>query len=300
MGFNLTGKTYVITGATSGIGLAVVELLAAKGANIIGIGRSMERCQRAEEQLAELNHEGQIGWCAADFRLLREVRTLPGKIQELLTQWGVKRLDGLVNNAATVPFWQSLTPEGYDTQWTVNHLAVFQLTINLLPLLMDSDLGRVLTVSSRSHFRARMHWEDIQLLKNYSPLRAYGQTKLCNVLFSAELDRRLAGSTLRAFAVDPGLVKTDIGMKSGSILARWAWGVRRSIGISTQESAAGIVYLLTEPSIQNASEVYWKHGRPQPPNPLALDKGSARRLWEISMKMTGIMLDENSPDSMRH
>jgi NAD(P)-dependent dehydrogenase (short-subunit alcohol dehydrogenase family) len=120
-------------------------------------------------------------------------------------------------------------------------------------------------------------------------MRAYAQSKLANVLFTLELNRRLGpASSVRAFAANPGLVKTDIGLKGNPRLVGWMWKVRRASGISPKESARGLVYLLGEPSIQQAPEIYWKDGIPKSPSPYALDEKSARRLWALSEKMCGI------------
>jgi NAD(P)-dependent dehydrogenase (short-subunit alcohol dehydrogenase family) len=285
---DLTGKTYVITGATSGIGLAIVEQLLQKGANVIGIGRSEERCRQAGDQLNRIVSHGKVAWCRADFRLQAEIQLLAQQIQLQMDDWKLSGLDGLVNNAATVPFRRTVTPDGYEMQWAVNHLAAFILSLQLLPALRAARNARILTVSSGSHYRGRIWWDDVQFHRHYSLLRAYEQTKLCNVLFSAELDRHLSGGTVRAFAVDPGLVRTDLGMKTNNRLASGIWAIRRRGGISPQESAAGIVYLLTEPCLQDATEIYWKHRKPKSPNPIALDVTAGRRLWELTLPMTGI------------
>ncbi len=280
---SLQGKVIVVTGATSGIGLAVTGQLASQGTRVIGVGRSTERCQQAETRLRALTGNPQVTCLVADLSLQSEVRRLAGEIRAR-----VDALDGLVNNAGSVPFHQVVTVEGFDLQWALNHLAPFLLTHELLPLLKAALQSRVVTVSSGSHYGARLRWDDIQLLEHYGVLRAYKQTKLCNVLFMAELNRRLGlGSNVHAFAADPGLVKTDIGSKSNSVLARWAWAFRRSGGITPEESARGIVYLLGEPSIQNTLKIYWKHGIPISPNPYALDEGNAKRLWEVSAQMCG-------------
>ncbi len=289
MTVSLAGKTFVVTGATSGIGLAAAKALAWRGANLIGVGRSAERCRQSQEQLAALNPKARVVYCLADLALQAQVRDLADQIRAQLAVWQLSALDGLLNNAGTVPFWQTLTPEGFDMQWAVNHLAPFLLTLELLPLLQSAPAARVVTVSSGSHYGARLNWDDIQLLKHYAPLRAYKQTKLCNVLFSAELNRRLgSGSRVKAFAADPGLVNTEIGLKSNSRLARWIWDLRRRGGITPEESALGVVYLLTDETIQDAMDIYWKHARPQAPNPVALDESAARRLWDLSAQMCGI------------
>ena len=174
-------------------------------------------------------------------------------------------------------------------QWAVNHLAPFLLTHELLPLLQAALAGRVVTVSSGSHYHTRLHWNDIQLRRHYNCLLAYQQTKLANVLFSAEFNRRLGStSSVYAFAADPGLVFTEMGFKGNPGLVRWIWNLRRRGGVSPEESARGVVFLATEPSIQNSPEIYWKDSHSKAPNPYALDPQAARRLWRLSEQMCGI------------
>ncbi|HTO99999.1 MAG TPA: SDR family NAD(P)-dependent oxidoreductase [Anaerolineales bacterium] len=280
-------KTFVVTGATSGIGLAAVELLLRQGGWVIGIGRRAERCRALGDQLRALS--GQVKFLVCDLSLQSDILAVALQIRAALADWNLSCLNVLINNAATVPFWQTFTPEGFDMQWAVNHLAPFLLTRELLPLLMAAPRGRVVTVSSGSHYNTRLNWDDIQLRRHYNPLRAYNQTKLANVLFSLELDRRLRqDSNARAFAADPGLVNTEIGLKSNSFIARRLWDLRRRGGISPEESAKGIVYLATEASLQNATEIYWQHGRPKAPSTYALNREAALQLWKLSSQMCGL------------
>lgn len=289
----LVGKTMVVTGATAGIGLATVEALLQQQAAVIGVGRSVERCTRVAEQLATRFPEARVAYCVADLSIQQQVRALAREIRQQLEIWQRSALDGLVNNAGTFTFWQTLTPEGFELQWAVNHLAPFLLTVELLPLLQAAPAARVVTVSSGSHYGAQLPWEDLQLRRHYNGLRAYKQTKLANVLFTAELNRRLgSGSTVKAFAADPGLVNTEIGLKSNSWLARRVWEYRRRGGITPAESARGILFLLSEPALQESPHVYWKHGRPQRPNAYALNPEVARRLWQVSAQMCGLLPNE--------
>lgn len=294
MDANLTGKTVAITGATSGIGFAMAEMLVSQGACLIGVGRSAERCQEAERRLHRTYPGATVCYLVADLALQQQVRGLSDRIEATLSSWDGHVLDGLVNNAGTFTYWLTLTPEGFETQWAVNHLAPFLLTHELLPLLEAAPQARVVTVSSGSHYGAHLDWNDLQLRRHYNGLRAYAQSKLANVLFTLELNRRLgAASSLRAFAADPGLVKTDIGLKGTPALVRWVWRLRRSSGITPAESARGIVTLLTEPSIQNSAEIYWLHGQPKAASRDALDPQAAQRLWSISEQMCGISQGNN-------
>lgn len=285
----LNGKTYVITGATSGIGLATAQALVAHGADVIGIGRSPERCRSTEQQLKELNPHVKVTYCVADLAIQSQVRALRSQVGAILQSWEKEWLDGLVNNAGTFTYWFSLTPEGFETQWAVNHLAPFLLTHELLSFLMAAPMARVVTVSSASHYSGRLNWEDLQLRRRYNGLRAYENTKLANVLFTQEFNRQMgAQATVKAFAADPGLVKTEMGFKGTPAVVRWFWGLRREGGTDPQVPARGIVYLLSEPGIQNSPHPYWKDGQPKQPSRQALDGRAATQLWQISEAMCGI------------
>jgi NAD(P)-dependent dehydrogenase (short-subunit alcohol dehydrogenase family) len=254
---------------------------------VIGVGRDAGRCRDQEDKCAVL--PGKARFLAADLALQSQVTQVAGEIREALAAWGRADLDALINNAATVPFWQTFTPEGFDMQWAVNHLAPFLLTHELLPLVKVAPHGRVVTVSSASHYNTKLNWDDIQLRRHYNPLRAYNQTKLANVLFTVELDRRLrANSRARAFAADPGLVNTEIGLKSNSWIARRVWDLRRRGGMTPEESAKGIVYLATEPSLQAAGDLYWRHGQPKAASSYALNAEVALELWKLSSQMCGL------------
>jgi NAD(P)-dependent dehydrogenase (short-subunit alcohol dehydrogenase family) len=285
----LSGKTVLVTGATSGIGLALAEALVRAGAHVIGVGRSEERCKRSLAHLQELANNNSASFCTADLSSMEQVRSLAAKIRLHLAAHGKTSLDALVNNAGTFTYWLDITPEGFEKQWALNHLAPFLLTHELLPLLQSAPAGRVITVSSGSHYNTHLRWEDIQLRRRYNGLLAYKQTKLANVLFTAELNRRLGlGSTVRAFAADPGLVKTEIGFKDNPGLVRWIWDRRRAGGVEPEVSARGVLYLVAEPSIQETQSIYWKDGHPKRPSRYAQDADVARRLWELSVQMCGI------------
>jgi NAD(P)-dependent dehydrogenase (short-subunit alcohol dehydrogenase family) len=288
MSTTLAGKTILVTGATSGIGLATAEGLVRQGTDVIGVGRSISRCQTAEQRLAGLNSAVQVTYITADLTLQSEVRRLAREIPKILAARGRTALDGLVNNAGAFTYWLALTPEGFETQWAVNYLAPFLLTNELLPLLQAAPRARIVTVSSESHYNTSLNWTDIQLRRHYNGLLAYKQTKLADVLFTAELNRRLGPhSHVRAFAADPGLVNTEIGLKGTPGLVRWFWERRRAGGIQPDEAARGVIFLLGETSIQNSREFYWKHGNPLRPSQQALDPVDAQRLWALSAQMCG-------------
>jgi NAD(P)-dependent dehydrogenase (short-subunit alcohol dehydrogenase family) len=289
MNNDLAGKTYILSGATSGIGLALAENLVKQGASIIGIGRSIERCKQTESHLKNLNPESKSMYLTCDLSLQSQIRSAAAQISTLLNKQRKKYLDGLVNIASSFAFWFVQTAEGFETEWAVNHLAPFLLTHELLPLLKQAPTSRIITVSSHSHYGGRIHWQDVQLRRCYNGLRAYEQSKLANVLFTVGLNQRLgASSTVRAFAADPGLVKTDIGLKNTPLLVHWAWKLRRSAGDPPEKPASAIAFLLTDPTVANSREVYWKNCAPIQPSKRALNLSSAERLWQLSEQMCGL------------
>jgi NAD(P)-dependent dehydrogenase (short-subunit alcohol dehydrogenase family) len=174
----------------------------------------------------------------------------------------------------------------------VNHLAPFLLTNELLSLLLAAPDGRVITVSSDSHYRT---WIDLNRLNSplpYIGLWAYKVSKLANVLFTLELNRRLTGSTVRAFAVDPGLVNTGIAEKGGPGLSRLVWRFRRSSGTPPEVPARTILYLAGAPIPKENAAFYWRDLEPVLPSRQARDGRMAQALWELSSRMVHLEQEE--------
>jgi NAD(P)-dependent dehydrogenase (short-subunit alcohol dehydrogenase family) len=280
-------RVVVITGATSGIGLATATALCRAGDRVIGLGRSPERARAAEAVVRRQVPEADLTVDVADLASQRQVNELAGRI---LTD--APRVDVLINNAAVVPGWYLATEDGYEMQFAVNHLAPFLLTARLYPALRAAPDGRVVTVSSGSHRGARIRWADVMLRRSYHPLRAYRQSKVANVLFSYELNRRRRGdSSVRAFVADPGLVDTALGSKQTNGVARWVWERRRRRGVAPQEGAQTVVMLSNDLSVHRSTEIYWRDGRPQSPSRYAQRADEAARLWELSERLCGVRFD---------
>ena len=285
----MAGKTVVVTGATSGIGFATARELAQKGARVIGIGRSKTRCTEAEALIKTTVPAGVITFYQADLASQKQIRALAATITDQIKREGRGVLDALINNAGTFTSWFVTTGEGFELQFAVNHLAPFLLTHQLLPLLMAAPAGRIVSVSSGSHYGTIIHWKDPQLRRHYNGLWAYKQSKLANVMFIAELNSRLGtNSTLRAFAADPGLVNTEIGLKQTSGLAYWVWEKRKVKGHSPAAGAATSIFLVSDPAVQNTDAFYWKNCSPTPPSRYVKQTEARRRLWRLSEKMCGI------------
>lgn len=284
---SLAGKTAIVTGATSGIGLATAGLLASQGAAVIAVGRSPERAARAHEQILARTPSAQIVTLLADFTSLASVRTLADQARSSLAGLNRDHLDILVNNAGTFNDHYHLTADGLETTLAVNHFAPFLLTHLLLDLLCGPHIGRVISVSSESHERTWLDPARINHPLVYNGLWAYKVSKLANILFIQELNRRFVGRGLRGLAVDPGLVQTDIGFKGTGWLARKVWQMRKNAGISADIPADTIAYLASAPLEELGGAIYWKERQPVTPSRQARRTDLAEQLWNCSEQSTG-------------
>ena len=281
-------KTVIITGATSGIGFAATRKLTAMGAKVLAVGRSPERCNQARDIIIKETPDANIEFLLADLSSQQQIKQLVDDIKSYVHQENNGKIDVLVNNAGAVANWYMATEDGFELQFAVNHLAPFMLTHLLLALLRKSTDARVLTVSSNSHRNMRIHWRDVMFRRGYNTLLAYKQSKLANVMFTYELNRRLGiDSTVKAYAIDPGLVNTEIGLKGTKGIVRWVWDQRRKKGMSPQESAERIVYVASQPDVNISKSAYWKDFKPLIPSQYAMREDEAERLWDLSERLCG-------------
>lgn len=240
-------KVVMITGSTSGIGLAAAKGLVKEGYDIIGVGRNEEKCYKAINEIRKENVDVKVRYFLGDLSLQYEIRCICKEISDYLDDNYDGRLDCLVNNAGVFTTYYTLTNEGFEMQFAVNHLAHFLITDLLMPKLHKSDNPKVLTTSSNSHYGAKIDFDNIMLSKNYNQLRAYKRTKLMNVLFTYELNKRYKNvQNFAAYAVDPALVNTSMGEKNTSGLAKLIWSIRKHKGISPNEAAKTILYLVND------------------------------------------------------
>lgn len=281
-------RVIILTGATSGIGLAAARKLAGS-ALVLGIGRSTERCRSTEQLIHDSVAGARFTCLTADLSSQQQIHNLVPQIKETLQKHGCRKIDVLINNAGMVTNWYTATEDGYETQFAVNHLAPFLLTHLLFPLLQAAPAARILTTSSNSHRAGRIHWNNVMLGQRYNTLRAYQQSKLANVMFSHEFNQRFARSSpLRAYAIDPGLVNTDIGLKGTRGLVRWIWEKRRKRGADPVQGARTLVHVALSPSVQGSEDIYWKDCHPISPSRRAQNKEEAARLWKLSERLCGI------------
>ena len=280
----LQGKVIVISGATSGIGFQAALRFAEQGCFVIGIGRSETRCQQAETRIRAAKPEAAIYYVLADLSQQKQIRRAADEIRHRLAMHGLHHVDILINNAGTYGAKLTYTEEGYERTLAVNHLAPFLLTHELLPLLKASADGHVLTVSSSSHYKT---WLSVKRLNKpllFNGLWAYKTTKLCNVLFTQAFNQHFADSGVRAYAVDPGLVNTNIGFKGTGWLSSFVWRFRQHQGSSPDVPVQTMLRLACMENQYNTSTHYWKDSKPKIPSITARNEKLAEELWQASKR----------------
>ena len=284
MAWDIRGKTVLVTGATSGIGLEASVALARQGARVIMVGRNQAKTEAARADVASRSGSKEVSSLLADFASQASVRALADAVRSR-----VERLDVLVNNAGGVNKARTVTADGIETTFAVNHLGYFLLTNLLLDLVVKSAPARVVTVASVGHRRGTLDFEDLGFERGgYSIMRAYSRSKLANILFANELARRRAGSGVTSNSLHPGSVDTNIW--SGAPL--WAKPIiqvlLRPFFISAEKGGERIVQLAASPELEGVTGKYFEDGKVVDPAPLARDASLATRLWDVSARMVGL------------
>ena len=272
----MTGKTVLITGATNGIGLESAAVLATMGARVIIVGRDAGRIQKA---LAVVKARSGVNAASylCDFASLTSVNRLADDVLK-----DVPELHVLINNAGSVFARRTMTVDGIEATFAVNHLAPFLLTQRLLPRLITSAPARIVTVASGAHHAGTLDFDDLGFARGYQIMRAYARSKLANVLFASELARRLAGTGVTSNSLTPGRVATNIW--SGApwwvkpILTLW---VRRSF-MPVTDGAAPVVALASDPTLAATTGQYFNRFDAVDPSAVAQDRDIATRLWRES------------------
>jgi len=271
------GKQVLITGATTGIGLAAAEALAARGANVAIVGRNATALHVAAARVKSAGpNGGAVDAMIADLSSQAAVRKLA---TEVLGRY--PRLDVLINNAGAMYARRQLTEDGIELTWAVNHLAPFLLTTLLRERLQASAPARIVTTASAAHQGARIPFADLNAGRSYRGFERYGQTKLANILFTRELARRLEGSGVTATCFHPGLVATGFNRNNGLIMDL-GMTILRPVSRSPQKGAETLVWLATLPQSALADGGYYFDKQQVMPSPEAQDMDTARRLWEVS------------------
>lgn len=276
-------KICLITGATAGIGLETAKGIAEKNIHVIIVGRSKEKCEAAIQYIKEKNNNASLDYLLCDLSSQKSVRNLAKDFLETYN-----RLDILVNNAGAVYSELQYSEEGVEMQFAINHLAPFLLTNLLLDILKKSAPSRIINVSSRSHYRGKINFDDLYHTEKYWAMTVYEQSKLANVLFTYELDRMLEGTGVTANTLHPGVVDTTIGNTNSKGIVSFAWRIIRLFGITTEQGATTSIYLATSEEVKEVSGKYFDKCKPKKSSKASYDREMALKLWQVSETLTGL------------
>jgi NAD(P)-dependent dehydrogenase (short-subunit alcohol dehydrogenase family) len=279
---SMVGKTCVVTGASSGIGKEISFGLAEKGARVVMVARDAGRGEAARTEVGDRTGNDQVELVLCDLSSQRQVRELASTLLRRCDTINV-----LVNNAGLTLGDYLLTEDDIETTFAVNHLAPFLLTNLLLERLQASAPARVVTVASDAHRGNVIDFEDVSASRAYSSWKAYGASKLANILFTGELARRLDGTGVTATCLHPGVVRTGFGRRGPSFI-RWWFKLAGSFLLTPAQGADTAVWLASSPEVEGASGGYYEKRKLRQPSKAAGDRKSAARLWDVSRRLTGL------------
>jgi NAD(P)-dependent dehydrogenase (short-subunit alcohol dehydrogenase family) len=278
----MTGRTVLVTGGTSGIGRATAEGLSLLGADVAVTGRDRRRTRDVARDISTATGTP-VQAFAADLSSQADVRRLAEEVLQALP-----RIDVLVNNAGGYWSTRHVTADGYELTFALNHLAPFLLTHLLLDRLRSSPGARVVNVASGAQAAGRIDFDDLHGARSYSGSRAYNQSKLAVVLFTYELARRLADTTVTANALHPGVVSTAFGAEDPGRAQRLLVPLMRPFMKSPARGAATSVHCASAPELAGVSGAYFVDSRVKRSSRRSLDGPTATRLWQVSAALVGV------------
>lgn len=276
----MTRKIVVITGASSGIGEVAADRLAAKGARIVFVARDISRGEETLKHLQAIAPDAEHKAYYADLTRLAEMKRVAAEIAE-----SEPEIDILLNNAGALFNARKVTEDGLETTFALNHMAYFVIT-NLLRRRLAVG-ARIVSTASDAHKGAQLDFADLQSERNYSGFGAYGRSKLCNILFTRELARRVKGAGVTANCLHPGFVATRFGDQSGGVMSL-AVRAAKTFAITPEQGAQTIVYLASSPEAAEITGGYFYKCHQATPTREAQNDDDARRLWEASARIAGI------------
>jgi len=278
---NMVDKLCLLTGGTAGIGLSTAKMLAERGAELILLGRDEQRGEAAVADVKRATGRAPA-FMSVDLSNQSEIRAFATGFSETHA-----RLDVLINNAGGMFGRRQLSADGIEMTFALNHLAYFSLTTLLMPSLRGAERARIINVASDAHFGIELDLEDLQSERRYSGWRAYKRSKLCNLLFTYELARRLEGSSITANALHPGFVSSEIGVRNGWTFGL-VWKFLTLFAISPERGAETNAYLACSPEVEAISGQYFAKSQIKASSRVSYDGMAAKRLWDISVSLTGL------------
>ncbi|MFL5513406.1 MAG: SDR family oxidoreductase [Gemmatimonadales bacterium] len=277
----MTGRVCVITGASRGIGRASAEALASLGASLTLVCRQQVDGDKVANEIAS-RHPAALDVVAADLSSQTDIQRAAAQIRKRHPAIHV-----LINNAGVFTRRRQLTFDGLEQQFAVNHLAYFLFTNLLLDCLKAAAPSRIINVSSGAHSGSHLDFADLQGERGYDGNRAYSQSKLANILFTYELARRLRGTGVTANCLHPGVIATRLLADYMGVPAAGG-ALARTFGAKPEKGAETIVYLASSQEVEGVTGKYFVNKRPVTSSRESNDEAAARRLWEVSERLTGI------------
>ena len=274
-------RTVVVTGATSGIGREAAQQIGAEGHRLVLVGRSPDKLEATAEAVRATGASA-VDTVVADFESLDSVRLAAKEIETLCP-----RIDVLVSNAGTVYATRTVTGDGYEATFQVNHLSGFLLTELLKDVLVASAPARIVNTSSMGHLQGTMDFDDLGFEKGYQIMRAYGRSKLANVLHARSLAAELSDTGVTANALHPGAVATDI-WSGAPWFARPVLAVAKRFMRKPAEGGAAITYLALSPEVEGRSGGYYDDDTLEEPSEIARDDEVRDRLRQVSLELVGL------------
>jgi NAD(P)-dependent dehydrogenase (short-subunit alcohol dehydrogenase family) len=276
----MRGKTVVITGATSGIGQAAAESLARDGARVVFTARDPEKARAVLGRLAAANPNADHDWVQADLSTIAAMKAAGAALSAR-----APRIDVLINNAGAIFDHREVTADGLEKTFAVNHMAYFVVTASLRAALAPG--ARIVSTASIAHTFGRLDFDDLQSARRYSAFGAYGLSKLCNILWTRELARRLEGAGVTANCVHPGGVNTNFAGDARGMIGA-VMGLTRRFMLTPAQGTDTLIHLAASPEVAGKTGGYWTRRRLVQPAAAARDPIAARRLWEISAQLAGM------------
>ena len=278
----LHSKICMITGATSGIGREMALALAGLNYSIILIGRNEKKCRVTRKNIITRTGNQQIDIMTADFSDLSHIRNLANDFIQKYP-----KLDILINNAGVYLMNRSASVDGYEKTFAVNHLAHFLLTNLLLEKLKKGPAARIINVSSMAHEKKNINFDDLLYENNYNGVYAYARSKLANILFTYELDRRLKDTNITANAFHPGFVATNFGKNNGIIRFMLRRLIKRG-ALTPEEGAETGIYLASSEKVKKVSGKYFVNKKAVNSSKESYNETLAKELWYKSKELTGL------------
>jgi retinol dehydrogenase 12 len=275
-------KICMVTGATAGIGLVTARALAERGAQVVIVGRNPQKGAATVAELRQRTGNERISFLAADLAAQSDVRRLA---QAFIAAH--PRLDVLVNNAGAMFWRRQISTDGIELTLALNHLNYFLLTGLLLDRLRAAAPARIVNVASVMHRKAALDLDDLQSTRRYDGRRAYANSKLCNILFTAALARRLPAGEVTVNCLHPGFVRSNFG-SDNDLWFRIAVRIVMLGGVGVEEGAETSIHLATAPDVAGVTGRYFVKKQPVEPTAAARDAQTGERLWAASEALTGL------------